>query len=314
MSDVKSIDVVIATYNGEHTLPSVLNSLNKNKDVYWRLIIVDNNSNDNTGKIIEEWRSTFPALKLKESRQGKNYAINKALPYLKGDLVIFIDDDILVEKNFIYKYVEVVNRNPSSHIFGGRIDLFWETPPPRYVLYSSRIMAACFGKTAERQDGEINAGSIFGGNMAVRKNVFESNFVFDTGIGPNGRSGYAMGSEVEFTQRAARNGYKCYFTNGPVGYHIISAAQMTKKWMYKRAQNSGRGNFARGSVLRDQTIKTILGYPRYVCRQYFLCFILALFYFFKPNKRFEKMWLAYYHLGQMKEFYSKRKSDITLAN
>src|SRR5581483_3201021 len=56
------------------------------------------------------------------------------------------------------------------------------------------------------EEGPINPLHIFGPNMAVRADVFQSGYRFNTSVGPSAGS-YAMGSETEFTNRLARSGF-----------------------------------------------------------------------------------------------------------
>ena len=91
------LTVLFATYNGEKTLPAVLNAYSKQSlpKEEWKLVIVDNGSNDNTKEIINEFLPLLPITLLFEPRRGKNVALNTGLSHIEGDLIVFTDDDVL---------------------------------------------------------------------------------------------------------------------------------------------------------------------------------------------------------------------------
>jgi glycosyltransferase involved in cell wall biosynthesis len=92
------LDVVIPTYNRESLLSKALGSLLNARippglDV--RIIVVDNNSTDNTKAVIMEAaeRSNGRVSYLFEKQQGRSPALNAGVAAATGDLVGFIDDD-----------------------------------------------------------------------------------------------------------------------------------------------------------------------------------------------------------------------------
>jgi glycosyltransferase involved in cell wall biosynthesis len=83
------LTVLMATYNGAMTLPYVLKKYTQLEPPAggWKVIIVDNGSADQTKEIIATFSRRLPLTYLYEPKQGKNVALNKALPSVSGDLV-----------------------------------------------------------------------------------------------------------------------------------------------------------------------------------------------------------------------------------
>ena len=81
------LTVVIATHNGAHTLPLVLDAYTRLDTVEggWKLVIVDNASTDETEEIIKAYASKLPITYLFEPRRGKNAALNSAITSFEGD-------------------------------------------------------------------------------------------------------------------------------------------------------------------------------------------------------------------------------------
>ena len=91
------ITVLIPTYNRAKVLGETLEALTRvDRDgIDCSIVVIDNNSNDNTREIAAEYAAKLPLSYLKEVRPGKNCALNKALRECElKDIVVFTDDDV----------------------------------------------------------------------------------------------------------------------------------------------------------------------------------------------------------------------------
>src|SRR3989344_835324 len=105
MRNKTHISVIICTYNGEKTILKCLESLNKqifpkNKV---EIIVIDNNSSDNTKGIVFNFikKSKFKIRYIFEPELGLSKARNRGIKEAKGNIVAFIDDDILLANNWL---------------------------------------------------------------------------------------------------------------------------------------------------------------------------------------------------------------------
>ena len=237
------LSVMLATRNGEHVLRRTLEGYVNAQlpSAPWELLVIDNGSTDGSVAILESFRSRLPLRVITESRPGKNRALNAGLEVRRGQLVVLTDDDAVPEKSFLVAWERVLGEHLDIDLFGGRIRPFFEVPPPRWLLASPHEFALMFGER-DLAEGAVDAGELYGGNMAIRARVFDAGNRFAEGIGPDGSdSEYPMGSEVEFCLRVARSGAKSRFNRGPVVDHIVRPSQWTKKAWIRRAFRSGRG-------------------------------------------------------------------------
>jgi len=129
--------VAICTYNGEHRLPEVLNCLRNQvypENLNWEIIVVDNNSTDNTAKIIQEyqdnWSSTNPLHYCFETQQGAAFARKRAIREAKSELIGFLDDDNLPTSNWVSAAYTFAMEHPQVGAYGSQIHPDWEVPPP----------------------------------------------------------------------------------------------------------------------------------------------------------------------------------------
>src|ERR1700757_4351034 len=102
----RNISVIVCTYNRcdelALTLESLANSLLPPPTV-WEIIVVDNNSNDKTKEAVELFVRRFPGRfrYLCEARQGKSYALNAGIRDARGEILVFTDDDVVVEATWL---------------------------------------------------------------------------------------------------------------------------------------------------------------------------------------------------------------------
>jgi glycosyltransferase involved in cell wall biosynthesis len=87
------ISVVIPTYNRAHVIKRAIDSVLAQTYTNWELIIVDNNSTDNTRAIVEEYTQNERVIYLQEKRKGVSFARNTGSKNANGDYISFLDSD-----------------------------------------------------------------------------------------------------------------------------------------------------------------------------------------------------------------------------
>lgn len=122
MSDSIKISVIIAVYNSGSTLEDCLISIFDQVYKNFELIIIDNNSNDNTDCIINKYRDRIDHF-IKEKDKGIYDAWNKGLNLSTGEWISFIGaDDYLLPYTF-NSLVNGINLRPDCNFISGKIKL-----------------------------------------------------------------------------------------------------------------------------------------------------------------------------------------------
>lgn len=194
------ISILIATYNRGQNLRATLEILlgqETGLEFGYEVLTVDNNSTDRTKEIIESFSSRWEGrLKyLFEPKQGKCFALNRAIKASKGQIIAFTDDDCLPEKQWLHKIWSYFSRNPLTDGISGRV--IWEDGKPWF------------------KTNNILRGS--GLNMAFRKSLFEEIGYFDTWLGP-GSFGCAA-EDRELVYRALKHNKKIEINNDILVVH-----------------------------------------------------------------------------------------------
>lgn len=261
------VTVLLATHNGADTLQQTLESLCRIETggLDWRVIAVDNASTDATPQILRSFATRLPLTILKESQRGKNHALNRGIAAVTSDLVLCIDDDVVLSPGWMLAIKKVFDAQPDTDIVGGLVEPLWPSPLAPWLREAIPTAPAYAVTPPGTADGPCAPSLIFGSNMALRMSLFRSGFRWNPGVGPNGSRFYAMGSETELTVRAHAAGRKVWFCNAASVRHIIDPVQLTRRWLWRRAVNYGRGDVqkARRANPKPGDFVRVFGIPRY---------------------------------------------------
>jgi glycosyltransferase involved in cell wall biosynthesis len=117
------LSVVICTRNRADSLAIVLTCLSSDEadGVRFEVVVVDNNSTDETRATVESFRNRLRIRYINEDRIGKYYALNRTLDEGGlGEIVAFIDDDLTLEPGWLKGVKAACDRWPEHDIFSGR--------------------------------------------------------------------------------------------------------------------------------------------------------------------------------------------------
>jgi glycosyltransferase involved in cell wall biosynthesis len=261
------ISVILATYNRADSLDATLRALAdlRTDSLSWELLVVDNNSSDRTGEVLDAHAGRLPLRKLFERRQGKNCAMNFALDHAAGELLVFTDDDVTADPDWLVALLGA-SRRPGFAAYGGAIHDVFEVEPPPWLRRAIDGVIRFGQLDLGDADRPFPAGDgPAGANLAVPARVLrEANLRFDETLGPKG-SRRVSGSEAELLQRLARAGGKFLYVAGARVLHRVPPTQLTTKYLLRRADWYGRG-FAHWHGLPDGP--RCLGVPRFLLRQW----------------------------------------------
>lgn len=237
------LSLVIATYNRAEQLMVTLGSVAMQSAApeTWECIVVDNNSSDDTRQCIVAFAKQHSRLNIRyifEKNQGLSHARNAGITASCGDIVAFIDDDERIVEEFITAYIELFDQHPDAMAAGGKIIAEYPTGRPRWMSHYTEQPIANpmdFGESVRLfPTGRIPGG----GNMAMRRRLFDIVGVFNTTLGRTGKR-LLGGEESDLFERIARREYRVYYAPRAVMYHIIPAEKLTRDYFVRLATNTG---------------------------------------------------------------------------
>jgi glucosyl-dolichyl phosphate glucuronosyltransferase len=307
------ISVILCTFNRSQALTKALESVAASvlpASVEWQVLVVDNNSQDQTRGVVEEFCRRFPGRfrYQYEPRQGKSYALNAGVREARGDILAFVDDDVTVEPDWLQNLTAALADKQWAGT-GGRILPERTFAPPPWLSLEGPYALGGVLVFFDRGDkpGELDWAP-YGTNMAFRKEMFDKYGAFRADLGPQPGS-EIRGEDTEFGRRLMAAGERLRYEPSAVVYHEVPEKRLRKEYFlawwfdFGRAlvREWGRGPDFLGIPRPYLSILKILitRMPRTVAQ-----WMLAL----QPQQRFffkSQLWRV---AGEVAEFYSLVRS------
>ena len=203
------VSIIIINYNGKHHLESCLESLLKINYNNTEIIIVDNNSTDDSVNFVSK---NFPDVILIRLNENKGFAEpnNIASKVATGDLLLFLNNDTIVTPSFISEMIKPIQQDSDIGICQSlllkpdeSIDSSGDFIDTLGVVYNS--------KTQISEIREISSAR--GASMMIKKNLFEQLEGFD-------KKFYFSFEDVDLSWRCWIAGYKVLIIPKSIVYHL----------------------------------------------------------------------------------------------
>lgn len=298
-----SITVAICTYNRSRLLRQTLETiaeLEVPQDLSWEVLVVDNNSTDDTQALAAEFAQHLPLRIVFEAEPGKSNAANAAVQAASGDVIIWTDDDVMVPPDWLVRYHEAFREYPDAGIFGGPIEPHFEGTPPRWLERGFALVDNAYA-TLDLGDVAIPLGHDaypYGANMALRRQLHVQE-PFDTNLGPNPKT-LVRGEEMVVVRRLLQAGEKGRWVPGARVRHVIPRDRQTIR--YLRRYYLGSGQLL--DYLQEPHGPGFLGRPLWLWRQAIEGEIKYRFLrvFGKPERWIREFILASVAWGQLRGY------------
>jgi glycosyltransferase involved in cell wall biosynthesis len=239
-----NISVILCTYNRSQSLKLALDSLAASQMpefVNWYVLIVDNNSKDQTRAVAEELCRRDPVhfRYVFEPKQGKSFALNRGIREAQGDILAFIDDDITVEPIWLFELTRPF-ADPQWAGTGGRVYLPKDfSAPPWMAVEGHHSLVSILALFDLGPDPLPLSKPPIGNNMAFRKEVFTKFGGFRTDLGP------APGSELrhedtEFGTRVMKSGARVLYVPSAIVRHAVEERRLHQNYFLAYHYDYGR--------------------------------------------------------------------------
>lgn len=202
--------VIIPTHNRSDALLKTLNRLAAQKfDESWEVIVVNNNSTDDTDEVVSAARSGFPVScrLVHEKTPGAAAARNAGVKIAQGQFIVFIDNDILTEPDFLQRHVNRLQENPGCWIVGGVVNLPEQQATDFGRFHKNAFSAAPAENALSESENFTGANSSLPREDFIRLGGFDENFHV------------ASGEDQELAMRARATKIKVLYDSGIVVEH-----------------------------------------------------------------------------------------------
>jgi glycosyltransferase involved in cell wall biosynthesis len=207
------ISIIIPTYNREICLVETVRSLLKQNYAAFEIVIIDQSEiiSEAKKKLIGEAGIRLRFYHIKE--RGRSLAKNYGILVSKGDIVLFCDDDILLEPHFLQTHAAIYAKDPTIAAASCRV--VEEGDPSINIAVPLKI--TCYGKLVNKPYSKWSGyvSSLNGGNMSFKYKVLKEIGFFEEAF-----DGTSMVEEPDMAYRIIKRGYRIYFDASTTVQHF----------------------------------------------------------------------------------------------
>ncbi len=237
MPKTNLVTVIICTWNRSQLLETTLDSLAHqivSPEHDFEVIVVDNNSEDNTKAVVEKFSNKLANKNIQyrfEPIQGKQFALNNGISAANGEIIAFTDDDIILPSDWIKKIIQTFT-NEHIDLCGGKTEVNWpDKSPPVWFDDSMSAVVGAINLGPNRISPPPLGYAPAGANLISRKSLFERVGLFSTE--------HYRHMDQEFGERCAKKGVKIAYEPEIVVFAPIDSKCLTKKYFRRWAFKSG---------------------------------------------------------------------------
>lgn len=270
--------IVTCTYNRAAMLPDTLQSLCllQFDNTEFEVILVDNNSTDDTKQVFDNFAEKYPLVNLryvKETNQGLSFALNRGIEEAEGEFLCFIDDDEAVDRVYLTKLNMYLTDHPHIAYAASRIVPLYEGGEPEWMsAFTQRLIGGYFYEGDQIK--KLGKGKYPGtGHTIIKRSLYQKFGKYNTDLGRKGKG--LMGAEdKDMAFRLLDGGVECYYLPIPV-FHQIPANKLTDEFFDRLTYSIGKSE-----RIRTQSIST----PAFIKRlfdelvKWGASFVLCFFY------------------------------------
>lgn len=215
------VSIVLPTYNRLERLQQVLHGLERQQYPLsdFEVVVVSDGSTDGTHEFLGSVDTPLRLATVLQENQGPAAARNAGIERAQGEIILFLDDDVVPAPQFVGEHVDMHAARQNVVVLGPMLS------PPKFRLspwvYWEQEMLMKQYRAMQRGDWEPSARQFYTGNTSVaRRHLLESGG-FD--------ARFRRAEDLELAYRLARRGLRFVFNPNAVGYHY--AERSFRSWL-----------------------------------------------------------------------------------
>ena len=288
------VGIIIPNYNGkrllEKNLPKVIQEIKKLSNLEIELIVIDDNSNDNSVQWLTDCRKKLKNVKLKILRNQKNFGfsstVNRGVREAKGEIVVLLNTDVFPEEGFLES---VLPHFKDPKVFA--VGLLDKSVEGEKIVRRGRGIGEWQRGFYVHRRGEVDRTDtawVSGGSGAFRKSVWEKLGGFDEIYNP------FYWEDIDLSYRAKKAGYRILFEPKSIVIHEHEKGIIKRQfpiWKIKSISFRNQFLFVWKNANHSQLIFHFLWLPHHFVKSILrldFCFWLGFLWAIKRKLIFRK--------------------------
>ena len=210
--------IIIVSYNTKELLKQCIESITKNSktsNISYEIIVVDNNSKDDSVKFVNSLIRNKLAIKLIENKNNVGFAKanNQGIKIAQGKYIMLLNSDTIILNNALEKMVDYLEKNRDVAVLGPKLLNADRTPQPSVgnfpslpvavnMLFFEHFVPNRFVRWSPKTTRTVDW--VMGAALMSRREIFNKIGGLDENI-------FMYMEELEWCYRVKKNGYKIYF-------------------------------------------------------------------------------------------------------
>lgn len=237
------LTVAICTRNRAASLRRALASLAAvaPPDAPWEVVLILNDCRDDSPAVAAEFAGRLPLVVGMEPVQGIARARNKAVALATGEIIVWIDDDVVLPADWLRNWEAAIAAHPQASFFGGAINPVFEGTPPPWLLPALPVIGSAFARMVVDIDGAPVGSHVlpYGANFAMRISAHRAH-PFDVATGQADVGWIRNGEETSVILAVMEGGGTgVWVKHAPVD-HIIAPGRQTLDYIARYYEGFGR--------------------------------------------------------------------------
>ncbi|HYV35953.1 MAG TPA: glycosyltransferase [Gemmataceae bacterium] len=259
--------VAVCTWNRASLLDQTLTAMRRlhiPEGFDWELLVVNNNCTDDTDAVIAKHSAALPIKRLFEPVSGQSNARNCAIQHAAGDWIVWTDDDVLVDADWLGAFAQTAARFPKAVAIGGRVEPWFPSEPDPDLLTAFHVLRIGYcGVDHGLEERPLNAGELIAGaNMAYDAN-FARGVLFDPRFGRK-KDFQGGGDDLAYFSAIQAMGALAVWSPQMLVRHYVAPERMTLAYLKRYFADAGEQEILAKGIPAGARL---FGVPRWLLRR-----------------------------------------------
>lgn len=239
-----SIDIVIPTFRRAEMVRRTLESIeacDAATGVDLGVIVVDNNSNDDTERVIREFaaRSALRVVYVLETRPGRSSAVNAGVNRSSASHVAFVDDDERLFPDWVVAATDALRATGADFLGGAVVPEMPAELPPWIPKDWPGVLGDISGPTELLPFSRTGDAFFSGGNGLLRRDLFLGLGMYNPLLGRTGQERLMSCEDRDLFDRLLDSGARGYFVPTMKAWHHVPAERLTREYFRRWSFDHG---------------------------------------------------------------------------